>query len=58
MLKMMTIKEVAESLRVHQNTIYKRVRAGEMPSTKVGSIYRVSEQDLEQYLQDQRVNVK
>lgn len=36
--KLMTVKEVAEFLQVNKNTVYGLIRAGKLPSIKLGSL--------------------
>ena len=49
------LPEVARRLGVSERTARRYVRAGELPSVYVGNSYRVSEEDLEKYLEDARV---
>jgi excisionase family DNA binding protein len=50
-MAMMTIKEVAERLNVHPNTIRRLIKSGELASMRVGSRgIRVDERDLEAYI--------
>jgi excisionase family DNA binding protein len=43
---MMTVREAAEQLRVHPETIRRMIKRGEISAVKVGSVYRVSVDDL------------
>jgi len=38
--RIMTIEEVAKYLRLHKSTIYRMVRLGEIPSSKIGNQWR------------------
>lgn len=49
------IPEVARRLDVSEPTVRRMVKSGKLPSVFVGGAYRVSEQDLEDYLQSARV---
>jgi putative molybdopterin biosynthesis protein len=49
-----TIQEVSEILKVHFQTTLKLVRSGAIKSVKVGRQWRISEQDLKNYLEDLR----
>ncbi len=40
MSEIMTIKEVAAYLRVHQSTLYRLIKRGKLPTFRVGSDYR------------------
>lgn len=42
----LTVKEAAESLRVHPETILRMIRRGDLPAIKCGTVYRVAEDDL------------
>ncbi len=47
---LMTVAEVAEILRVSNMTVYRLIKAGELPALRVGKNYRIREHDLEAYL--------
>lgn len=47
---MLTVQDIAERLGVHENTIYKRIRLGELPASKVGRVHRIDPRDLVSYL--------
>jgi excisionase family DNA binding protein len=47
----LTTAEVAEVMRVSRMTVYRMIKAGELPSTKVGQRgYRVPAQAVREYL--------
>ena len=48
--RFLTAAEVADILRVSTMTVYRLIRAGEMPSVRVGKSYRVREDDVDRYL--------
>ena len=50
----MTLEEVADLLGVNYQLIYKLVRSGEMPSLRIGRVYRVTMADFEAYIQKSR----
>jgi excisionase family DNA binding protein len=50
----MTLEEVADLLGVNYQLIYKLVRSGEMPSLRIGRVYRVTKADFEAYIQKSR----
>lgn len=54
--RLLTAAEVADRLRVSTMTIYRLIRAGELPAVRVGRNYRVREPDLEAYLESQIVD--
>jgi excisionase family DNA binding protein len=47
---LLTVAEVAEALRVSSMTIYRLIKAGDLPALRVGKNYRIRLQDLEAYL--------
>ena len=59
--KLMTLKEVAEYLRLNEHTVYRMARKGEIPAFKIAGQWRfkkevidkwISEQSLERVLQN------
>jgi len=49
-MEYMSIKEVADSLSLHPNTIYRLCRSGDIPSIKIGTTIRIDKDDLNSYL--------
>jgi excisionase family DNA binding protein len=49
------IPEVARRLDVSEPTVRRMVKGGKLPSVFIGGAYRVSEQDLDEYLESARV---
>ena len=47
-----TVAEVAKQLRVSNMTVYRLVKAGQLPAVRVGRGYRIREQDVLRYLQN------
>ena len=45
-----SIEEVADLLGVNYQLIYKLVRDGEIPASRIGRVYRVAKSDLDNYL--------
>ena len=48
--KFLTVAEVAEIMRVSKMTVYRLVHGGELPAVRVGRSFRVSEEDVDEYL--------
>lgn len=48
--ELLTPEEAAFKLRVSLDTIYKLIRRGDIPATKVGSQWRIKLRDLNAYL--------
>ena len=46
----MTVAEVATAMRVSKMTVYRLVRAGDLPAARVGRSYRVPRKAVEDYL--------
>ncbi len=54
MLKtLLTPEEVADTLKLHHLTILKFIKAKQLKSVKLGRVYRIREEDLEEFLKQQ-----
>jgi putative molybdopterin biosynthesis protein len=51
---LLTAEEVARQLRIKKYTVYELIKRGELPSSKVGKQVRVSQADIDAYLQINR----
>lgn len=49
--KFLTIAEVASMMRVSKMTVYRLVHNGDLPAVRVGRSFRVTEKDVNAYLQ-------
>jgi excisionase family DNA binding protein len=49
--RLWTVAEVAEHMRVSNMTIYRLIKAGELPAIRVGKNYRIRGGDLAAYLE-------
>jgi excisionase family DNA binding protein len=49
-----SVQEVADKLGVSKDTIWRRIRAGELPHHKVGRAVRIRWTDVEEYLKRTR----
>ena len=49
-VKFLTVAEVAALMRVSKMTVYRLVHNGELPAVRVGRSFRVSEDDVDEYL--------
>lgn len=49
MEKLYTCKEVAEMYRVKEITVWEWVRTGKLKAIKIGRIYRIRKEDLENF---------
>ena len=46
-----TVAEVARQLRVSNMTVYRLIKAGDLPAVQVGRGYRLWEHDVRKYLE-------
>jgi excisionase family DNA binding protein len=51
--RLLTVREVAGSMRVSTMTVYRLIRAGALPAIRVGKHFRIRERDLDRYLESQ-----
>ncbi|MEQ8694234.1 MAG: helix-turn-helix domain-containing protein [Gammaproteobacteria bacterium] len=51
--EILTIKEVAEYLKVKEKTAYKLVAEGKIPGFKVGGSWRFRKQEIEEWIEKQ-----
>jgi excisionase family DNA binding protein len=49
--KFLTIAEVASMIRVSKMTVYRLVHNGQLPAVRVGRSFRVTEDDVNAYLE-------
>ncbi len=49
----MTVAEVAELMRVSTMTVYRLIKAGDLPAVRFGKSYRLDEADVDRYLASQ-----
>lgn len=47
----LTVAEVARQLRVSNMTVYRLIKAGDMPAVRIGRGYRLREDDVRRYLE-------
>jgi excisionase family DNA binding protein len=50
----LTVKDIANRLQVSEQTVWRWIRSGELPSIKLGGQYRVSPDDLQDFLKKHR----
>ncbi|MHB8598188.1 MAG: helix-turn-helix domain-containing protein [Ktedonobacteraceae bacterium] len=48
--KLLTSEQVADRLQVSSQTVYSWLRTGELPSVRIGRLWRVRPSDLEEFL--------
>lgn len=49
--RFLTVQEVAQLMRVSSMTVYRLIRAGDLPAVRVGRSFRVRDVDVNAYLQ-------
>jgi excisionase family DNA binding protein len=49
-VRFLTVAEVADIMRVSKMTVYRLVHNGELPAVRVGRSFRVTEDDVNEYL--------
>ena len=51
--QVLTIKEVAEYLKVHERTVYRLANKNELPGFKVANAWRFRKGDLDRWIDEQ-----
>lgn len=51
-LRLLTVAEVADLLRVSKMTVYRLIKSGDLAAIRVGKNYRIRQLDLDTYLQE------
>jgi excisionase family DNA binding protein len=46
------VAEVADALRVSTMTVYRLIKAGDLRAVRVGKSYRLTDEDVDQFLAD------
>jgi excisionase family DNA binding protein len=55
-LNLLTPDEVAAFLKVQKSTVYRYIREGKLPAAKIGNQYRVTEDDLEAFVEKAKLS--
>jgi excisionase family DNA binding protein len=53
--RLLTVREVADTMRVSTMTVYRLIKGGELQAIRVGKHFRIRESDLSGYLDAQIV---
>jgi excisionase family DNA binding protein len=56
--RLLTVAEVAATMRVSNMTVYRLIKNGDLPALRVGKNYRIRESDVDVYLSDRSVQVE
>jgi len=54
----MTVKEIAEYLRVHESSIYRLSKAGKIPAYKVGRCWRFKKDKIDEWLHQSQIKIE
>jgi excisionase family DNA binding protein len=57
MAALLTAEEIAEQLQCSPDWLYERVRAGTFPAVRCGRLVRFDQEDVDRWVQHQKVNV-
>ncbi len=52
---LLTVREVAATMRVSTMTVYRLIKSGELPAIRVGKNYRIRESDVDTHLSERSV---
>jgi excisionase family DNA binding protein len=55
-MKHYTVRELADKLNVHYTTVMHLISRGKLQATRIGRLWRISEDQYQQYLKEQTVN--
>jgi excisionase family DNA binding protein len=47
--RIMTVRELADYLRVHKTTVYRQLKLGQLPAFKVGSDWRFNVESIDRW---------
>jgi excisionase family DNA binding protein len=56
--RLLTVAEVAGTMRVSNMTVYRLIKNGDLPAIRVGKNYRIRESDVDAYLSDRSVHAE
>jgi excisionase family DNA binding protein len=56
--RLLTVAEVASTMRVSNMTVYRLIKSGDLAALRVGKNYRIRERDVQRYLSDRSVRVR
>jgi excisionase family DNA binding protein len=53
-IKLHTVEEVAGILKVKEQTVYDYINSKKLPAAKIGKAYRISDEDLEMFVEERK----
>jgi excisionase family DNA binding protein len=54
MNRLLTVDQVAEHLQLHPATIRRYIKEGKLAAAKFGTVWRISQEDLEELIRERR----
>lgn len=54
--EIMTTKEVADYLRIHPSSVYKRLKEGKLPAFRIGTDWRFKRSSIELWMKEMEEN--
>lgn len=51
-MELLTVKEVAQILRISRQAVHKKIKKGQLKTIKIGERYRIDKEWLEEYLKN------
>lgn len=49
---MLTVKDVADALKVHEMTIFRYLQKGKIKGIKIGNVWRISQDELQRIMRE------
>jgi excisionase family DNA binding protein len=56
--RLLTVGEVAATLRISNMTVYRLIKSGQLAAVRVGKNYRIRESDVDGYLSERTVKAE
>jgi len=56
--RLLTVGEVAATMRVSNMTVYRLIKGGQLGAIRVGKNYRIRESDVNRYLSERSIRVE
>ena len=56
--EIMTVKQLAEYLKLNYQTVYKKVQKGEIPASKIGKVWRFQKSIIDHWLSEEKAVTK
>jgi excisionase family DNA binding protein len=53
--RLLTVAEVADTMRVSNMTVYRLIKSGQLGAVRVGKNFRIRESDVDRYLRERTV---